>query len=82
MRIEELDQAVAKLREEAELLLYDDNSAHQWLEHFTQHKNIYELSRRLACSLIERIDILKGKRISIRFRYQDRLETVPPVQLL
>jgi DNA invertase Pin-like site-specific DNA recombinase len=74
-RIEELQQAVARLREETELLLNDDGTARQWLEHFTQHKHIPEMSRQLIVSLIERIEIVEGRRISIQFRYQDKLES-------
>ena len=74
-RIAELRQAVIRLREETELLINDDSSARQWLEHFTQYRNIPEFSRQLVVNLVERIEVMEGRRVSIRFRYGDRLET-------
>jgi hypothetical protein len=57
-----------------ELLLCNDSSAREWLSNFTQHKALPELCRRLTVNLIERIVVYNGKRIDVRFRYQDRLE--------
>ena len=74
-KIEVLKQAVIRLRQETELLFADNSPSHSWIEHFKQYRNVGELSRELAVNLIERIDVYEGKRISIRFRYQDRLET-------
>lgn len=74
-RIKELRQAAARLQEEAELLLGGDISALEWLEHYTRHRAVVELSRKLAVNLIERVDVFNGKRLDIRFRCQDRFET-------
>jgi DNA invertase Pin-like site-specific DNA recombinase len=109
LRINELKQAVIRLREESELLLNNDTAmAHNpilsdfecqkaplcvqncskrmvmhhchttalgWLEHYTGNKSIPELSRQLVVSLIKRIEIMEGKRVSIAFRFQDKFET-------
>lgn len=74
-RIEVLRQAAARLRQETELLFAGNSPSHSRIEHFKQHRNVAALSRALAVNLIERIDVYEGKRISIRFRYQDRLDT-------
>jgi len=60
--------------QETELLFANDSPCHSWIEHFKQYRNVDELSRELAVNLIKRIGIYEGKRISVRFRYQDRLE--------
>jgi len=74
-KIEVLKQAVIRLRQETKLLFADNLPSHSWIEHFKQYRNVDVLSRELAVNLIERIDVYEGKRISIRFRYQDQLET-------
>lgn len=73
-QIEVLNQALTRLRQEIELILADDSPSHKWVEQFKQYRKVTELSRELAVNLIERIDVYEGKRISICFRYQDRLE--------
>lgn len=78
-RIKVLNGALTTLQQEVELLFADNSHSHQWIEQFKQYRNVTELSRELAVHLIERIDIYEGKRIGIRFRYQDRLETVRAV---
>lgn len=75
-KIETLKQAVMKLRQETELLFADKSPCHSWIEHFRQYGNVDVLSRELAVNLIGRIDVYEHRRISIHFRYQDRLETV------
>jgi hypothetical protein len=79
-RIAELKQAVVNLSNEAELLLRgSDSSALDWLTYFTQYKNIPEFSRKLAATLIERVEVWNGKRICVSFRYQDRLEAADEI---
>ncbi|MDR1116957.1 MAG: recombinase family protein [Oscillospiraceae bacterium] len=77
-RIEELRQAVERLAQETELLL-NNTGSHKWIEEFKRFRMITELSRELAVSLIERIDIYDGKRISIRFRYNDKIKTAQEI---
>ncbi|MCL2578259.1 MAG: recombinase family protein [Defluviitaleaceae bacterium] len=74
-RIDELQQAVARLHEEIELLINNENSALGWLTYFTQYRSIPELSRKLVVNIIERIEVMEGKCIIISFRYQDKFET-------
>ena len=74
-RITELEQAITKLQGEIELLLGDDSSACEWLNSFTSHKGVESLTRQLTANLIERVEVFTGKRVSISFRYSDKMES-------
>jgi len=76
-RIKELRLAAARLREEIELLLCDDSnsSADEWLSHFMHYRCTKSLTRQMTTNLIERIEVFTGKRISINFRYQDKMDS-------
>jgi len=74
LRIKDLKQAVTNLRKEAELLINSDSREDTWIEHIRQYKNLPKLNRQAVVSLIERIEIFTGKRVEIKFRYQDELE--------
>jgi len=80
-RIAELRQAVIRLREETELFINNDCSvsALSWLEHFTQYQNLPEFSRQLVVNLVERIEVMEGKRVIIQFRYGDRMESAQEI---
>ena len=73
-RIDELTKAIKKLIQESELLFDENNSTHKWITHFKRYKNISELSRQLAVSLIKRVEVFEKKQITILFRYQDKFE--------
>lgn len=45
-----------------------------WIERFKQYRNLERLTRRIAVTLIERIDIYEDCRMVIRFKYQDSFE--------
>lgn len=45
-----------------------------WIERFRRHQNITELTRHIAVTLIERIEVHEGGCIEIRFKYQDSYE--------
>jgi len=79
LRIKDLKQAVSNLRKEAELLLDSDSRKDPWIEHIKQYKNLPELNRQAVVSLIERIEVFTGKRIEIKFRYQDKLQIMENV---
>lgn len=79
LRINDLKQTVVKLRKEAELLINSDSREDPWIEHIKQYKNLPELNRQAVVSLIERIEVFTGKRIEIKFRYQDKLEIMENV---
>jgi len=75
-KIEELTKAVKILKQNAELLFNENNSAHKWIEHFKTYKNVSELSRQLVTNLITRINLYEKKQITVFFRYQDKFETI------
>lgn len=73
-KIQEAQAAETKLKEEFEHLL-DNRPAHrEWIERFKQHQNITELTRHIAVTLIDHIDIYEGCRVNIHFQYQDSYE--------
>ena len=79
MRINELQQAVVSLKEEVSLLINDNSSSCDWLKHFTQHKGIQSLTRQLTVNLVEQIKVFTGKRVTVSFRYQDKMEFVQKI---
>jgi hypothetical protein len=76
-RIKELKLAVANLRKEAKLLLESDiPEEDSWLEHVREFINLPDLSRQAVISMILRIEVFTGKRVEIKFRYQDGLDAM------
>lgn len=73
-KLQETQAAQALLREELENFLSSRPADAEWIACFRQHQNITKLTRRIAVSLIERIDVHEGCRITIHFRYQDSYE--------
>lgn len=73
-RLQEAQGAIAKLREEMESLLQNRTGGSGWIEQFKKHQNLTELTRHIAVTLIERIDVYEDCRIQIRFKYQDSYE--------
>ena len=43
-------------------------------ERFKKHRNLTELTRHIAVTLIDRIEVCEDCRIQIRFKYQDSYE--------
>ncbi|MDE5588848.1 MAG: DUF4368 domain-containing protein, partial [Acetatifactor sp.] len=73
-KLQEAQEAVARLREEMEDLLKSRSGGTYWIEQFKQYRNLTELTRHIAVTLIERIDVFEDSRIKIRFKYQDSYE--------
>lgn len=73
-RLREAHAAAAKLKEEMEDLLKNRSGNAAWMDRFRQHRNITELTRHAAVTLIDRIEVYEGSRIKIRFQYQDSYE--------
>ncbi len=71
-RINMLNQAIEKIKQETELLLNSEGTSNIWVEHFMQYKNVKECTRSLITNLIVRIDVYEQKRIDIEYRYQDK----------
>ena len=75
-KIEELTKAVKILKQNAELLFNENNTAYKWIEHFKIYRNVSELSRQLVINLITRINLYEKKQIKVFFRYQDKIEMI------
>ena len=78
-RIKALKQGMSMLRKESEILLDKGFQDNEWLKDITAFHTLPELNRQVVVSLIDRIEIHTGKRIEIKMRYQDRLDTVKEV---
>lgn len=73
-KLKEAQAAMARLREEMESLLKNRKSGTYWIEQFKKHRNLTELTRHIAVTLIDRIEVCEDCRIQIRFKYQDSFE--------
>ncbi len=73
-KLQEAQAAMARLREEMESLLQNRTGGTHWIEQFKKYRNLTELTRHIAVTLIERIDVFEDCRIKIRFKYQDSYE--------
>lgn len=72
----EAQAAGDKLKEELQRFMENRPGNAGWIERFMEYRNIDRLDRRVAVSLIERIEVYEGNRIRIRFRFQDNYERV------
>ncbi len=73
-KLQEALAAEAKMKEEMEGLLKNHSANTFWIERFKQHQNLEKLTRHIAVTLIERIEVYEDCRIVIRFKYQDSYE--------
>lgn len=73
-KLQEAQAGLAGLEKELEDLLHGRSANAEWIACFKQHKNITKLTRRIAVSLIERVEVHEGSRVTIHFRYQDSYE--------
>ncbi len=73
-KLQEVLAAEAKMKEEMEGLLKNHSANTFWIERFKQHQNLEKLTRHIAVTLIERIEVYEDCRIVIRFKYQDSYE--------
>ena len=70
-KLRDARNAIAVLKKDEEQLLQNSSQVTLWIEEFKKYQNIDSLNRRIVVTLIERIIIHEGKRIDIRFQYQD-----------
>ena len=73
-KLQEVQEIIARLREEREDLLQSRTGCTYRIEQFKKYRNLTELTRRTAVAMIERIDVFEDCRIRIRFKYQDSYE--------
>ena len=73
-KLQEAQAAIARLREEMESLIRNRIGGTCWIEQFQKHRNLTELTRHVAVTLIDRIEVCEDCRIQIKFKYQDSYE--------
>ena len=62
------------LRKEQKQILDAQQDSEMWMQEFVKQLNIETVTRQIAIQLIERIQVYKGGRIKIVFKYQDKFE--------
>jgi len=70
-----LHESLAKLKAEYSEL-WETKGSHDWVEQFKKHKDITELTRPVAVTLIEQIIVHQDKRIEVAFKYQGKYERI------
>ncbi len=73
-KLQEAQAAMERLRKEMEGLLQNRTDGTYWIEQFKKHRNLTELTRHIAVTLIDRIEVCEDCRIQVRFKYQDSYE--------
>ena len=73
-KLQEAQKAIAKQRQEMESLLQNRTGGIYRIEQFKKHQNLTGLTRHIAVTLIERIEVCEDCRVQIRFKYQDSYE--------
>ena len=66
----EAQEAETTLKQEQERILQNRTEESLWIERFKAYQNIDGLDRRIAVTLIDRIEVYEDCRIDIRFQYQ------------
>ncbi|SEV99524.1 recombinase family protein [[Clostridium] fimetarium] len=74
-RIDEAQGGIKHLHEEISQVFDDKGERKRWVEIFEKHKNLDEVSRKVATQLIDIIYVYEDGRISIRFKFQDKFDT-------
>jgi DNA invertase Pin-like site-specific DNA recombinase len=72
----EAEQALFRLNREIEDIVENRTDRHQWITHFTEHKNIDSLSRALLVKLVDKIYIYEGNKLEILFKYKYHFDRV------
>ena len=75
-KLREASEAEKKIRAELEDMMRNRTGNTAWIERFKNYRNITELTRQAAVSLIDRILIFEDSRIEVVFKYQDYFERV------
>ncbi|MCI5995278.1 MAG: recombinase family protein [Blautia sp.] len=70
-RIASAREAIEKYQEKQKEIQNNCSSRYDWMEYFTEYKNIPELTRRIAVIFIDRILIYEENRMKIVYTFQD-----------
>jgi len=71
-----LSEHIKALKEELKNLESKDVMQNEWLERFKKHRNIESLDRQFVTQFIDLIYVHEGKKITIRFKFQDEFEKI------
>ena len=71
---EQVQAAIALLREKLEQVQDDSSSRLKWARHFEQFSSMTELDRRAVVTLIQSVMVRNKKEIDVSFRFQDEYE--------
>jgi hypothetical protein len=75
-KMQDAEAAVLKLKEDIDAILSGDSKSHKWIEEFKRFRNITELTRKIAVSLIERISVNDQGIVDIVFKYKDKYQII------
>ena len=70
-KIRDAETAILNLEQKMKQLVSENTDSQQWMNHFTKHRNIEMVDRKIAVELIERIFIYSGQRLHIQFKFED-----------
>lgn len=73
-QLEQIEQAIANIKEEIKQYKETTSVENQFIKHFLKYRNITELSREVIVELIEMIYVHEGGTITIDFKYQDEYQ--------
>ena len=71
---EQVQAAIALLREKLAQVQDDSSSRLKWARHFEQFSSMTELDRRAVVTLIQSVMVRNKKEIDVSFRFQDEYE--------
>jgi len=75
-KIEQLQAATEKLRQEMDSAGFNTHERLKWIQHFKKFATMTQLDRRAVVALIQSIQVVSKTELNITFRYQAEYETV------
>jgi len=73
-QLEQIEQAIANIKEEIKRYQESTYTENQFIKHFLKYRNITELTREVIVELIEMIYVYEGGSITIDFKFQDEYQ--------
>lgn len=71
--IETAKHAIEGIQEKRNLLILEATGSRAWAKEFARHRNVRELNREMAVSLIDKIYVYEDKRLQIDFNFRDEI---------
>lgn len=73
-QLEQIERAIANIRDEIRQYQETARAENQFLRHFMKYRNITELTREVIVELVEMIYVHEGGTITIEFKFQDEYQ--------